>query len=66
MDRLRAGFDDYIAAVCGLAVLDHLHLGGVTPGIRPDAAQDMLDSVTRMARRHFAAADQKLSLGDGP
>ena len=63
MDRLRAGFDDYIAAVCGLAVLDHLHIGGVTPDIRPDVAQGMLDSVTRMARRHFAPADP--SQGDG-
>jgi NAD(P)H dehydrogenase (quinone) len=56
MDRLREGFDEHVAAVCGLAVIDHLHLGGVTPGIRPDAAEAMLDQVSRMARRHFAPA----------
>jgi NAD(P)H dehydrogenase (quinone) len=54
MQRLREGFDDHLAAVCGLSVLDHLHLGGVTPGIRADAGQAMLDKVTQMVRRHFA------------
>jgi NAD(P)H dehydrogenase (quinone) len=56
MERLREGFDDHLAAVCGFSVIDHLHLGGVTPGIRPDAAEAMLDQVARMARRHFAPA----------
>ena len=56
MARLREGFDEHLGAVCGLSVIDHLHLGGVTPGIRPDAAAAMLDKVTRMARRHFAPA----------
>jgi len=52
--RLRAGFDDHVAAVCGLAVLEHLHLGGVTPGIRPDAVEGLLHQVEAMARRLFA------------
>jgi NAD(P)H dehydrogenase (quinone) len=56
LDRLRQGFDEHLAAVSGLAAIDHLHLGGVTPGIRPDAAQAMLDQVSRMARLHFAPA----------
>lgn len=54
--RLRAGFDDHLAAVCGLAVLEHLNLGGVTPGIRRDAGQAMLDEVASLARRLFAPA----------
>ncbi len=53
LERLRTGFDGHVAAVCGLAVLEHLHLGGVTPGIRPDAAQAMLRQVAAMARRLF-------------
>ena len=56
IERLRKGFDEHVAAVCGLAVLEHLHLGGVTPGIRPDAAEAMFDEVRMMARRRFAAA----------
>jgi NAD(P)H dehydrogenase (quinone) len=56
MKRLREGFDEHLAAVCGFSVIDHLHLGGVTPGIRPDAAEAMLDQVACMARRHFAPA----------
>ncbi len=55
-ERLRASFDDHVAAVCGLAVTDHLHLGGVTPGIREDAAQAMLDQVGQLVRRHFGPA----------
>jgi NAD(P)H dehydrogenase (quinone) len=51
--RLRAGFDDHIAAVCGLSVVEHLHLGGATPGIRADAAERMLHEVAAMARRLF-------------
>lgn len=51
--RLRAGFDDHIAAVCGLTVLEHLNLGGATPGIRADAAEDMLSEVGAMVRRRF-------------
>jgi NAD(P)H dehydrogenase (quinone) len=49
--RLRAGFDDHVAALCGLTVVDHLHLGGVTPGIRDDAAADMLGEVRALAGR---------------
>jgi len=58
MQRLREGFDDHLAAVCGLAVLDHLHLGGITPGIREDAGQVMLDKVAQLVRRHFAPASR--------
>jgi len=54
--RLRTGFDDHLAAVCGLAVLDHLHLGGVTPGIRRDAGEQMLEEVRAMVRRLFGPA----------
>ena len=53
--RLRAGFDDHVAAVCGLSVLEHLNLGGATPGIRADAAEDMLREVAGMVRRLFSA-----------
>ncbi len=56
IDRLRRGFDEHVAAVCGLAVLEHLHLGGVTPGIRADAAEAMFEQVQATARRLFTGA----------
>ena len=56
LPRLRASFDAYLAEVCGLTVLGHLHLGGVTPGIRDDAAEAMLDEVRDLAQRLFGAA----------
>lgn len=56
IERLRKSFDEHVAAVCGLAVLEHLHLGGVTPGIRADAAEAMFEQVRAMARRLFAGA----------
>lgn len=52
--RLRAGFDDHVAAVCGLSIVEHLNLGGATPGIRADAAESMLREVAAMVRRLFA------------
>ena len=54
--HLRRDFDEHFAAVCGLAVLEHLNLGGVTPSIRPDAAEAMFAEVEAMARRLFAPA----------
>src|SRR5215472_4037761 len=56
LSRLRAGFDDYLGAVCGLRVIEHLNLGGVTPGIRADAAEAMLDQVRALVRRLFVTA----------
>jgi len=53
LTRLRAGFDDHLGAVCGLNVLAHLNLGGVTPGIREDAAEAMLDQVRGLVSRLF-------------
>jgi NAD(P)H dehydrogenase (quinone) len=53
VERLRVTFDNHVAAVCGFQVLKHLHFGGVTPGIRPDAVDKMLDQVRAMATRLF-------------
>ena len=51
---LRHAFDDHIAEVCGFSVVDHVHLGGVTPGIRADVIEGLLDQVRQVARRCFA------------
>lgn len=52
-DAIRALFDRHFAAVCGLAVTDHLHFGGIVPGIREDAVQRMADRVAAAVHRHF-------------
>ena len=53
---LRAAFDDHIAEMCGLAVLGHHHVGGVTPGLSKEAVAALLDGVRADARRLFAPA----------
>ena len=53
---LRRAFDAYLAQVCGLAVLEHRHFGGIVPGLRPDAAQHMLEGVRVTARQLFSAS----------
>lgn len=53
LDALTTLFDRHVAGVCGLSVLNHRHFGGVTPGIRKDAVEDMLAEVEADVRRFF-------------
>lgn len=55
---LRRAFDDYVAEVCGMTVLEHHHFGGVTPNLRPDAANTVLNEVKMTARRLFGPSTQ--------
>ena len=54
---LRRAYDAYLAQVCGLSVLEHRHFGGIVPGLRPDAAQLMLEEIRSAARRMFTASE---------
>jgi len=54
LDALGRVFEGHIAAVCGLTVIDHVHFGGVVPGITEEAFEDTLEAVRAAARRHFA------------
>ncbi len=45
MDALRKLFDNHVAAVCGLTVIDHIHFGRITPGIRNDFVQGCAERV---------------------
>src|ERR1019366_3094848 len=38
-------FHQYFAEVCGMAALDHVHFGGIVPGIRRDAVETRLAEV---------------------
>lgn len=46
-------FDQHLAAVCGLSLVDHVHFGGIVPGIRKDAGERMLADVAATVTRHF-------------
>jgi NAD(P)H dehydrogenase (quinone) len=53
-DAMRKLFDEHVAAVCGLSVIDHIHFGGIVPGITPEAVESCADQVRGAAARHFA------------
>ncbi|MEI9963633.1 MAG: NAD(P)H-dependent oxidoreductase [Caulobacteraceae bacterium] len=50
---MRKLFDEHVANVCGLSVLDHVHFGGVTPNMTPEAAESCLDQVRAVVARRF-------------
>jgi NAD(P)H dehydrogenase (quinone) len=53
-DAMRKLFDEHVAGVCGLAVLDHLHFGAITPNITGEAVDACAAEVKAMAVRLFA------------
>lgn len=54
MSALTTLFDAHVAAVCGLTLVDHVHTGGVVPGITAEAVEDILERVRTTAQRAFA------------
>lgn len=52
-DAMRKLFDEHLGAVTGLSVLDHLHFGSITPGIRSDVVRSSAAQVREAARRRF-------------
>jgi NAD(P)H dehydrogenase (quinone) len=55
-EAVRTLFDEHVAAVCGLSVVDHIHFGGIVPGIRGDVVvrhqQTVRDAVARQFGPH--------------
>ena len=49
-DAMRNLFDEHVAAVCGLTLVDHIHFDSIVPGITDEAvetcAQTVSDTVT--------------------
>lgn len=54
MAAIRRLFDDHFARVCGLQVLDHVHFGGVVPGLRKDALERHRATVRETFANFFA------------
>ncbi len=52
-DAVHRLFDEHFATVCGLELLDHIHFGGIVPGIRADAVERHHDAVRAAVARHF-------------
>lgn len=53
LDTLTAGFDRHLAAVCGLTVVDHLHFGGVVPGITAASVRAMQTTIRQAVTHAF-------------
>ncbi|MES2292632.1 MAG: NAD(P)H-dependent oxidoreductase [Pseudomonadota bacterium] len=49
-------FDKYFAEVCGLTFLEHVHFGGIVPGIREDVVANRLAQVESTVVKHFGRA----------
>jgi len=52
-DALRKLVDEHFAAVCGLAVLDHVHFGAIAPNITEESVEACADEVRAVANRRF-------------
>jgi NAD(P)H dehydrogenase (quinone) len=53
---MRKLFDEHVAAVCGLSVIEHLHFGAVAPGMRADAVEACADRVRGLCADRFGPA----------
>lgn len=61
MAALHTLFDNHLAGVCGLTVVDHIHVGGIVPGLTPEWMAQILDNVRTTVRRCFAEAEPALT-----
>lgn len=46
-------FDRHVAALSGLEILDHIHFGGIVPGIRADVVERHIERVRAAVAKHF-------------
>lgn len=53
LSGLIAVFDRHLAAVCGLQVIDHVHLGGVVPDITEESVEGLLAEVRAAVAQAF-------------
>ncbi|HKT19824.1 MAG TPA: NAD(P)H-dependent oxidoreductase [Stellaceae bacterium] len=60
-DAIRAIQDSHIFHSVGLTLADHLHFGGVVPGMTGKVAQAHTEAVRAAAHRHFAPGTRKIA-----
>lgn len=46
-------FDQYFAELCGMQFVEHIHFGGIVPGIRDDAVARFLAQTSTAVETHF-------------
>jgi NAD(P)H dehydrogenase (quinone) len=56
-EAMRKLFDEHIGGVTGLAVINHLHFGGITPQITAEAVDSCADDVRAAVRLAFGRAE---------
>jgi len=56
MDALMTLFDRHVAGVTGLEVVDHIHEGGVVPGLTDEALEAVLGRVGQVVTARFGRA----------
>ena len=49
----RVLFDKHLSALSGIEVVDHIHFGGIVPGIRADVVKQHLDEVRAAVAKYF-------------
>ena len=52
-DAMRKLFDEHVAAMCGLRVLDHIHFGAIAPNITRESVQGCVEEARAAAIRYF-------------
>jgi NAD(P)H dehydrogenase (quinone) len=54
MTALMTVFDSHVCAMTGLSLVDHVHIGGIVPGITAEAVDEILERVRAAADRAFS------------
>lgn len=62
LQTLMTLFDRHLGAMCGLQVVDHVHVGGIVSDITEEAVEDVRQGVRRAVSAHFG----ELARRDGP
>lgn len=63
LQALTTLFDQHLAAMCGLRILDHVHVGGIVPNITPEAFEEVLEGVRATVRTQFGEPERVASPG---
>ena len=52
-DAMRKLFDEHVASVCGMTVVDHIHFDSIVPGITDEAVEDCAQQVREVVQNRF-------------
>jgi hypothetical protein len=55
MGAVQTLFDDYFSQLCGMTALEHVHVGGVTPGASSFFVEARLEEVRKKVIEYFGS-----------